>query len=104
MVRPVAWLVSTREAAAAPLFVLLIVAWTTFTGRRVEAFAAGALALATLAPAWREPERWLPLTSASCSPAWALTHCAYSIDCRILATPLAESPSSRKPPEDAVVI
>jgi len=58
----VAWLVSTREAAAAPLFVLLIVAWTTFTGRRVEAFAAGALALATLAPAWREPERWLPLT------------------------------------------
>lgn len=57
---PVAWLVSTRQAAAAPLFLILVAAWIAFTGRRTEAIATCCLALAALAPAWHEPDRWVP--------------------------------------------
>ena len=57
---PIAYLVSTRQAAAAPLFLLMAVAWATYTGRRAESLLGGALALAVLLPAWAEPDTWVP--------------------------------------------
>jgi signal transduction histidine kinase len=42
------------------LFLIVIVAWIGFSGRRIEAIAIGCLALVALAPAWHEPDRWVP--------------------------------------------
>jgi signal transduction histidine kinase len=59
---PVAWLIVTDNAAVAPLFLLLMVAWTVTTGSARDALIA--VALATLAVLgyvrFDTPDRWLP--------------------------------------------
>jgi signal transduction histidine kinase len=59
---PVAWLIVTDNAAVAPLFLLLMVAWTVTTGSARDAVIA--VALATVAALgylrFDTPDRWLP--------------------------------------------
>jgi signal transduction histidine kinase len=59
---PVAWLIFTDNAAVAPLFLLLVVAWTVATGDQRDAVIA--VVLATIAVLgyirFDTPDRWLP--------------------------------------------
>jgi signal transduction histidine kinase len=68
----VAYLLSVIDNGVAPLFVFLLVVWTSYTGNRRDSIVAVALSLLSLAPFWANFGISVPWTIGICSMWFAL--------------------------------